>query len=184
MAIQKWEFDPVHSTVAFSVRNLVVAKVHGRFARWSGTLLVDETNPAASSVEVSIETDSIDTHDAGRDVHLRSADFFDVAKYPSITFRSTGVDAQGDGRFKVTGDLTLHGVTRAVVLDVEYHGQVVAPHVGTRAGFSARTSVNRKDFGITFNQVLDTGGLALSERVDVTLDVEVAVPVAEAASRS
>lgn len=177
MATEKWTFDPVHSTVGFWVRHLMISKVHGRFTQWSGTLEFDEKNPAASHVEVEIDTASVDTKDAQRDGHLKSPDFFDVEKYPKITFKSTSVEVVGENHYHVKGDFTLHGVTHPVTLDAEYAGRAKHPMGGERAGFSARTSINRKDYGVAFNIVMEAGGLALSEKVEIELELQ-AVKVA------
>jgi polyisoprenoid-binding protein YceI len=172
MATTKWDFDFTHSNVDFSVRHLLVSKVRGRFNKWNGTLLIDEANLGASSVEVQIDAASVDTSEPKRDEHLRSADFFDVEKYPHLTFKSTAVEKNGDERLRVTGDLTLHGVTRPVVLDVERGGSVRDPWGFQRTGFTVTATIDRKDFGITFNQALDHGGLALGEKVSIGIDVE------------
>ncbi len=172
MALEKFNFDPVHSHVAFSVRHLMISKVNGYFKVWSGTLLVDEANHSASSVEVEIEAASIDTREPQRDDHLRSPDFLDVANYPKITFKSTRVEKIDDERFKVTGDFTVHGVAKPVVLDVEYLGRTKDPWGGERIGFSAKTSINRKDWGLNFNIPLEGGGVVVGEKVDITLDIE------------
>jgi polyisoprenoid-binding protein YceI len=172
MAATKWDFDFTHSNVDFSVRHLLVSKVRGRFNKWNGTLLIDEANLGASSVEVQIDASSVDTSEPKRDEHLRSADFFDVEKYPHLTFKSTGVERNGDDRLRVAGDLTIHGVTRPVVLDVERGGSVRDPWGLERTGFTITTSIDRKDFGITFNQALDHGGLALGEKVSISIDIE------------
>ena len=171
MAIENWNIDVVHSTVGFTVRHLMVSKVHGLFTKWSGSFAFDEANLAASRVEVQIEVASVDTRDPQRDAHLRTGDFFEAEKFPHMTFKSTSV-AGSKSEFKVTGDLTLRGVTKTVVLDVEYAGHTQHPQMGKRAGFSAHTSINRKDFGVSFNQVLEAGGVALSEKVDINIDVE------------
>jgi polyisoprenoid-binding protein YceI len=171
MALENWNIDVVHSTVGFTVRHLMVSKVHGLFTKWSGTFAFDETNLAVSHVEVTIEVASVDTRDPQRDAHLRTGDFFEAEKYPRMTFKSTSV-AGSKNAFKVTGDLTLRGVTKPAVLDVEYSGRVKHPQMGERVGFSAHTSINRKDFGVNFNQVLEAGGVALSEKVDINLEVE------------
>jgi polyisoprenoid-binding protein YceI len=171
MSLENWNIDVVHSTVGFSVRHLMVSKVHGLFTKWNGSFSFDEANPAASHVQVQVEVASIDTRDPQRDGHLRTGDFFEAEKFPHMTFKSTSV-AGDKNHFKVTGDLTLRGVTKPVVLDVEYAGRAVHPQMGERAGFSAHTSINRKDFGITFNQVLDAGGVAISEKVDINIEVE------------
>ncbi len=172
MAIQKWSIDTIHSTVGFTVRHLLVSKVHGLFTKWQGSLEFDPQDPTGASAEIQIEVASVDTREAQRDGHLRSPDFFDAEKFPQITFKSTKIDKSGDNEFKVTGDLTLRGVTKSVVLDVEYAGSAVHPRYGERIGFSARTHINRKDFGVSFNQVLDAGGLAISEKVEINIDVQ------------
>jgi len=171
MALETFSIDTVHSSVGFTVRHLMVSKVHGVFTKWSGSFAFDDANLPASHVEASIDVASVDTREAQRDGHLRSADFFEAEKFPQMTFKSTKVEGSTD-HFKVTGDLTLRGVTKPVVLDVEYAGRAVHPQMGARAGFSATTSINRKDFGVSFNQVLDAGGLALSEKVDIVLEVQ------------
>ncbi len=172
MAATNWNFDLTHSNVDFSVRHLLVSKVRGRFNKWSGSLLIDDANPSASSVEVQIDAASVDTSEPKRDEHLRSADFFDVEKYPHLTFKSTKVEDLGGDRLRVIGDLTLHGVTRPVILDVERGGSVRDPWGFQRAGFTVTASVDRKDFGITFNQTLDQGGLALGDKVSISIDIE------------
>lgn len=172
MAVEKWQFDTVHSSVGFWVRHLMISKVRGHFSKWSGTVDFDEANPSASRVEVQIDAASIDTKEPQRDGHLRSPDFFDVEKYPHISFTSTAVDRAGDGHFHVKGDLTLHGVTHPVTLDVEYAGRAAHPQGGERVGFSAHTSINRKDYGLVWNMVLEAGGVALSDKVEIELDVQ------------
>jgi polyisoprenoid-binding protein YceI len=172
MAQQKWNIDTIHSTVGFTIRHLMVSKVHGLFTKWQGSLEWDDQNPAGASAQATIDVSSIDTREPGRDTHLRSPDFFDAEKFPQITFKSTKVEPAGAGEFKVTGDLTMHGVTKPIVLDVEYAGSANHPQMGQRIGFSAKTSINRKDFGVIFNMVLDSGGLALSEKVEINIDVQ------------
>jgi len=177
----EWQFDMQHSGIAFMVRHLLVARVRGRFTRWSGTMRFDQKNPSASSVDVQIDTNSVDTSEPQRDAHLRSADFLDVATYPRMTFKSTRVERVGDATFKVKGELTIRDVTRPVVLDVEYGGALRDPWGNDRAGFTARATIDRKEFGITFNQVLDHGGLALGEQISIDIDVEATKVVAQAA---
>ncbi len=172
MALEKWNIDVVHSTIGFTVRHLMVSKVHGLFTKWNGTLEFDGQSPARSRVEVQVDVASIDTREPQRDAHLRSGDFFEADKFPHMTFKSTGVEAVSKDHFKVTGDLTLRGVTRPVVLDVDYAGRTAHPQMGERAGFSARGSINRKDFGVNFNQVLEAGGVAVSEKVDIQIEIE------------
>src|SRR5271163_3148044 len=155
MAIEKWKFDNVHSNVGFSVRHLMISKVHGRFFTWTGSLSIDEAQPTASSVEVEIDAASIDTKDSQRDEHLRSADFLDAASFPKITFRSSRVNKEDDQTYKVTGDLTIRGVTREVTLETEYLGRQKDPWGGERVGFSAKTAIDRKNFGLNFNIPLE-----------------------------
>jgi polyisoprenoid-binding protein YceI len=172
MAIEKWEFDLTHSSINFAVRHLMVSKVRGRFSKWTGSIELDEQNPAASRTEVQIDASSIDTKEEQRDAHLRAADFLDVDKHPHILFRSTKVEAAGDSRYRMTGDLTIRGVVRPVVLDVEYAGRVKDPWGGERAGFTATTSIDRKDFGLTWNQTLDAGGVVVGDKVEIDLEIE------------
>ncbi len=167
-----WEIDPSHSSVNFSARHLMVSKVRGRFASFHGTIKVGE-NPQASSVEVVIDTASIDTRDENRDAHLKSADFIDVEKNPTITFVSTGVaDVHGTTDFTLNGDLTISGVTKPVELKVEFNGVQQDPWGGTRAGFEATTEFNRKDFGLAFNVALEGGGVLVGEKVTIEIEVE------------
>ncbi len=172
MPLTLWNIDPSHSAIAFTVRHMVVSKTRGRFTRWSGQLRFDPADPAASSVEVTIDPASVDTADAQRDAHLRSADFFDAEKFPAATFRSTKVEDLGGDRYRVTGDLTLRGVTNSVVLDVSYEGAGKDPWGGERAGFNATTSIDRRQFGLEWNKALETGGLLVGEKVDLTLEIE------------
>jgi polyisoprenoid-binding protein YceI len=167
----RWDLDPAHSEVAFSVRHLMLSKVRGRFASFSGTFVTAE-DPLGSSVEATVDLSSIDTNSADRDAHLRSADFFDVDQHPTMSYRSTGVRVDGD-QWVVEGELSLHGVTRSVPLQLELHGFLPdSPFADTRVGFTATAEINRDDFGITFNSVLESGGLALGNKVQVTLEIE------------
>jgi len=170
-----FEIDKVHSQIGFSIRHFF-SKVPGQFKDFAGTILVDEKNPAASSVEVTIQTASIFTDNERRDNHLRSRDFFAADSFPTLTFRSTKVESLGKDRLKVTGDLTMRGVTRPVVLDVEFLGMgqvaIGGESMGTKAGFDATTAVNRQDFGISWNKTLDQGGLMLGDDVAITIHVE------------
>jgi polyisoprenoid-binding protein YceI len=177
----EWQFDTQHSGINFMVRHLLVAKVRGRFTRWSGTMRFDEKNLSASSVDIQIDANSVDTTEPQRDTHLRSPDFLDVANHPRMTFKSTKVERAGDAMFKVKGDLTIRGVTRPAVLEVEYGGAMRDPWGNERAGFTAKATIDRKEFGITFNQVLDHGGLALGEQISIDIDVEATKVVAQAA---
>jgi len=167
-----WSVDPTHSNVEFAVRHLMITTVKGRFTAVEGTVVLDEADPAASTVDITVQVASIDTREPQRDAHLRSADFFDVEQFPTLTFRSNGVrDVSGDG-FTLAGDLTIHGVTRAVTLDVVNEGRAKDPWGGERAGDAATTRIKRSDFGLTWNQLLETGGLAVSDEVKISLDVE------------
>ena len=171
MATTKWNFDLSHSSLNFHVRHLMVSKVHGRFSKWDGALAIDDVDPSKSHVEVTIDVASIDTKEEKRDAHLKSADFFDVEKFPQLTFRSTKVKKSDDG-YEVTGDLTIHGVTKPVVLELEGGDVVKDPWGGTRTGFSGKTSINRKDFGLAWNVALETGGILVGEKVEITLEIE------------
>ena len=173
MAQEKWNIDPVHSHIEFSVRHLMISKVKGHFNQWRGALTVDESNPADSKVDVTIEAASIDTKEPQRDDHLRSGDFLDAAKYPTLTFASTKVEKLSEEEYKVTGNLTIRGVTRPVVLATEFLGKGKDPWGGERIGFTAKTSVDRnKDFGLTFNIPLEGGGVVVGDKIEITLEVE------------
>ena len=167
-----WNIDPVHSAIHFSVRHMVVAKTRGRFGKFSGELSFDAANPSAGSVQVSIDSASIDTADGQRDAHLKSADFFDVEKFPQASFRSTKVEDVGGDRYRITGDLSIRGVTKPVVLEATYQGSGKDPWGGERLGFSATTSVDRRQFGLEWNKALETGGVLVGEKVELTLEVE------------
>jgi polyisoprenoid-binding protein YceI len=172
MAIEIWNADPVHSSINFSVRHFMVAKVNGHFARWNATLSFDEEKPSSCQVEVEIDAASIETRDAQRDAHLKSADFLEVDRYPSLTLKSTGINRNDDGSWSLAGDLTIRGITRPVTMPVEYAGRVKDPWGGERLGFSARTAINRKEFGLTWNQVLEAGAIAVGEKVEIAIDLE------------
>jgi polyisoprenoid-binding protein YceI len=164
-----WTIDPVHSEVAFSVRHMMVGKVRGRFTAFSGEIVATEDGSA--TVNVSIDVTSVDTQNAQRDEHIRSGDFFEAATYPQATFRSTGLRAHG-GQSYVDGELTLHGVTRPVTLEVELGGVTRDPYGNVRAGFSATTEIARNDYGITIQMPLDGGGVVLGEKVRLAIEVE------------
>lgn len=172
MTIEKWTFDLAHSSINFSVRHLMVSKVRGRFTKWSGFVEFDGTRLDASRTEVDIDAASVDTKDVQRDGHLCSQDFLDVEKHPKVTFQSTGVEKAGDKQYRVKGDLTIHGTTRPVVLAVEYGGRVTDPWGGERSGFTASTSIDRKDFGLVWNQALDAGGVVVGDQVEIDIEIE------------
>jgi len=168
-----WQIDPAHSNVSFSVRHMMVSNVRGEFTKVSGTVEGDEKTPTQAVINATIDATSINTREAKRDDHLKSADFLDVAKYPTITFKSKRIEPSGTGQFKVTGDLTLHGVTREVVLDVSDVTPPIKDPMGkTRAGAHAATKIDRKDFGINWSKTMDGGGLLVGNDVDISIDVE------------
>jgi len=172
MTTTNWNFDLAHSSVNFHVRHLMVSKVHGRFTLWGGTLVIDEEDITRSHIDVTIDAASVDTREDKRDAHLRSPDFFDVERFPTLTFKSTRIEKLGEDEVAITGDLTLHGVTRSVKLAVELGGQAKDPWGGIRTGFSAKTTINRKDFGLGWNTVLEAGGMLVGEKVEITLEIE------------
>ncbi|HWE26328.1 MAG TPA: YceI family protein [Myxococcales bacterium] len=176
-----WTIDTAHSAVNFSVRHMMFGKTRGQFNRWQGQLTLVPEELAKSSVEVSIDAASIVTGDEQRDNHLRSADFLDVAKFPTLTFRSTRVEDFGEGKLRIWGDLTIHGATKSVVLEAEYGGQVKDPWGNTRAGFSARTSIDRTDFGLKWNLALEAGGIVVGNKVEIEIEVETVQAAAKAA---
>ena len=172
-AVSTWAIDADHSSVQFKVKHLMVSNVKGNFNKFSGAVTIDDSDVTKSKVDVTIDAASIDTANAKRDEHLRSPDFLDVAKYPTLKFVSTKVANAGEGRLKVTGNLTIHGVTKEVVLDVEGPSPAVKdPWGNTKSGASATTKINRKDFGLTWNKALETGGMVVGEEVLITLEVE------------
>jgi polyisoprenoid-binding protein YceI len=172
MTRELWEIDSSHSGIHFSVRHMVIAKVRGQFSRWSGTIAIEGADLTRASVEAVIDASSIETGVAARDTHLKSADFFDVEQFPEIRFRSRSVRHRGETELVVTGELTIHGVTREVDLEVEATGRTKDPWGNERAGFTAKTAIDRKDFGLSWNQVLEAGGVMVGERVTIELEVE------------
>ena len=172
MATTTWNLDTTHSGIHFSVRHMVIAKVRGSFRKFSGAVSLDEQNVSASSVAVTIETGSIDTGVEQRDNHLRSPDFFDVEKFPSISFQSTKVEKTSGNGLKVTGNLTIRDVTREVVLEADSLGVGKDPWGNARAAFEAKTSVDRRDFGLTWNQALETGGVLVGEKIEISIEVQ------------
>lgn len=172
MAIENWQVDGAHSAVNLTVRHMVISKVRGRFARWNARLQLDTADLARSAVEVDIEAASIDTGVADRDAHLRSADFLDAQSHPTLRYRSRKVEVVSPERLRVVGDLTIRDVTREVPLEVEYGGQGKDPWGNQRVGFTATASLYRKDFGLAWNQVLETGGVLVADRVDVEIELQ------------
>jgi polyisoprenoid-binding protein YceI len=172
MANETWNIDVSHSSITFSVRHMVVAKVRGHFTKFSGSLQIDADRLADSQVAVEIDTGSIDTREAQRDTHLKSADFLDVEKFPAMRFQSTKVEVIDAEHLKVTGDLTIRDVTHPVVLDTQYAGRTKDPWGGERTGFSATTKIDRKEFGLKWNMVLEAGGVVVGDTIEIALDVE------------
>lgn len=170
-AADTWVIDKNHSSASFQVRHLV-SKVGGHFGDFSGTIVADAAKPDNSSVEFTVKTTSIDTDNDRRDTHLRSADFFEVEKYPEITFKSTKVTPKGDNKFDVAGTLTMHGVAKPVTLPVSFLGSIKDPGGNEKAGFETQITLNRKDYGINWNKALDAGGMMLSDDVLVTINIE------------
>lgn len=172
-AVATWNIDPVHSVAEFKVKHMMISNVKGQFTGVSGTLTFDEADVTKSTIQATIDAASINTREAQRDAHLKSADFFDVEKFPTLNFKSTRVARTGEGELSVQGDLTIHGVTRNVVFAVE--GPTAPgkdPWGNTRIGISATTRINRKDYGLTWNAALETGGILVGEEVTITLDVQ------------
>lgn len=166
-----YTIDPSHSSVSFSARHLMVSKVRGRFAVTAGTIVVGE-HATDSSVEAVVDAASVHSGDSARDEHLRSDDFFATESFPTIEFRSFAVDNRGDGEFTLTGDLTVRGVTRPVVLEGEYLGTQETPFGDTRIGFTAETEVSRKQWGLEWNMAIEAGGVVVSDKVKLIIDVE------------
>jgi polyisoprenoid-binding protein YceI len=171
----QWQIDPTHSAAHFKVRHLMISNVRGEFSKLSGSVMLDPVDPTRSTVEVSLETASVNTREPQRDEHLRSADFFDVANYPVITFRSKQIAAAGPGEFKVTGDLTIRGVTKEVAFDVEGPTPPVKdPWGNVKAGVTAEAKINRKDFGLVWNALVEGGGVMVGDEVSITIEAELA----------
>ncbi|HET6144090.1 MAG TPA: YceI family protein [Candidatus Acidoferrales bacterium] len=171
--VSRWIIDPAHSAAHFSARHLMISNVRGEFTKVTGSAVIDPLNPAKSNVEVQIDANSINTREPQRDDHLRSADFFDVANFPTLSFRSTRIEAKGAEELKLTGDLTIHGVTKEVTFDVEGPTpEIKDPWGNVRAGITAATKISRKEFGLAFNALTDTGGVVVGDEVKITLEAE------------
>jgi polyisoprenoid-binding protein YceI len=168
-----WTIDSSHSAIHFSARHMMISTVRGEFETVRGTVDFNEENPALSSVEVEIEPASLSTRDAQRDGHLKSPDFFDVENHPIATFKSTRAEATTNNKGKLYGDLTIKGITKPVVLDVEYNGQSKSPWGTTSAGFTATTKINRKDWDLNWNVALETGGVLVGEEVKLEIEAEI-----------
>ena len=168
-----WKIDLSHSEITFSVRHMMISNARGRFENFSGTVDFNEANPAATTVDVQIEAASINTRDPQRDGHLKSPDFLDVEKYPTLTFKSKRVEVIDPNHARLIGDLTIRDITREVVLDVEYAGQVKSPFGYSSAGFSASTQINRKDWGLVWNVALEAGGMLVGELININIELEI-----------
>ena len=168
-----WKIDNAHSEINFTVRHMMISNVRGRFEEFSGNVELDLENPHNSSVEVQISASSIDTREPQRDAHLKSADFFDVEKYPQMIFKSTRVEVLDENKGRIYGNLTIKDITKPVVLETTYSGMAKSPWGSTSAGFSATTKINRKDWGLTWNVALETGGWLVGEEIKIDLEMEV-----------
>lgn len=168
-----WQIDPIHSTAQFKVKHMMISNVKGEFTSITGSLELNEGDVSKSKVQATIDATTINTRDPQRDGHLKSADFFDVEKFPTLAFKSLSVQQIAPAELAVTGDLTIHGVSRAVILDVEGPSEPRKdPWGNTRIGLSASTKINRKDFGLTWNTALESGGILVGDDISITLDVE------------
>lgn len=167
-----WTVDPAHTHVEFAIRHMMITTVKGRFGAITGSVVLDDTQPSKSSVDVTIDIASIDTREPQRDGHLRSGDFFDAETYPTMTFRSTRIDRASADQFKVAGDLTIRNASRPIILQVTAEGRGKDPWGGERAGFSASATIKRSDFGLTWNQTLETGGVLVGDDVKISIDAE------------
>ncbi|HEY2860071.1 MAG TPA: YceI family protein [Terracidiphilus sp.] len=168
-----WKLDPAHSSADFKVKHMMISHVKGSFSGLSGTLIEDKADPTRNSVEATVDISTLSTGDAQRDAHLKSADFFDQEQYPVMTFKSTAVEKTGDEEFRVTGDLSLHGVTKSVTFAVEGPSAPGKdPWGNTRIGISATTKINRKDFGLSWNAALETGGILVGEDVQINIEAQ------------
>ncbi len=174
---ETWQIDVPHSSVNFSVRHLVISKARGRFKKFSGSIEFDGKKTQAGSVELTVQMESIDTNDEDRDDHLRSADFFETDKYPTMIFKSTDVGELKDGKFTLTGELTIKDVTKSVVFECEVHGVLVkGPRGNARYGFSAKTNINRQDYNVSWSKTMDSGGLMLGNEVEISIEIEAVLP--------
>src|SRR3990172_6969942 len=167
-----WKIDPAHAQITFSARHMMIMNVRGHFEKFSGEVYFDEQNPALSTVEVQIEAASLNTNEPQRDSHLKSPDFLDVENYPFILFQCKRVEAGDDRHGRIIGDLTIRDVTREVVLETEYLGKSQSPWGMTSAGFSAHTRFNRKDWGLTWNVALETGGVLVGDEINIHIELE------------
>lgn len=167
-----WQLDKAHSGINFSVRHMMISTVRGRFEEFDGTFEINEADPAQSKIDVEIQVGSINTKEEQRDGHLQSPDFFDAAQYPTITFKSSRIEKVDDSHLDMIGDLTIKGVSKEVTLVVDYAGQAKSPWGTMNAGFAASTKINRKDWGLTWNQALETGGVLVGDEITINIELE------------
>jgi len=176
MAMQRWSIDPAHSRIGFHVRHLMISNVHGQFEKWSGSLEFDPSDPTSARVRIGIDAASIDTREPQRDAHLRSPEFLDVDNHPDITFETTGVERRTLDDYEVAGNLTIRGITRPILVDVK-RSEVIVDHVGQRrVAFAVSGTLSRKDFGLTWNFILETGGVMVGDKVTLTAELEASHP--------
>jgi polyisoprenoid-binding protein YceI len=181
---ESWVIDPSHSAATFQVRHMMVSNVRGEFGKMVGTLNYDPKNPGKATVEATIDATSINTREPQRDTHLKSPDFFDVQKFPTITFKSTKVEQIGAGKLRVTGDLTIHGVTKSVALDIDGPTKPLKDPFGmTRVGASATTKISRGDFGLKWNKAIEAGGVLVGDEVTIGIDLEATLKQTEAPAK-
>ncbi len=167
-----WQIDSAHSHIYFTARHMMISKVRGQFESFSGSVQYDEENPTRTAVDIEVDISSINTREEQRDTHLKSPDFFDAATYPVMRFKSTAVEKTGEDTAKLHGDLTIRGVTKPVILDVEYAGQAKSPWGTISAGFSATGTLNRKEWGLNWNQALETGGVLVGDKIKIEIELE------------
>jgi polyisoprenoid-binding protein YceI len=174
MAKATWVVDPSHTTVEFSIKHMMIANVKGRFGGVEGTLVADTADLTTAAIDVAVDVASVDTRDAQRDAHLRSADFFDVEQFPKMTFKSYRIERSGENEYRLIGDLSIHGVTKSVAWNLTFEGQGKDPWGNEKAGFTAETKISRKDFGLVWNAALETGGVLVGDDVKISVAVEAA----------
>jgi polyisoprenoid-binding protein YceI len=167
-----WTIDPAHATVEFAVKHLMISTVRGRFAGFSAAITSDDANPANSTIDATIDVATIDTREASRDTHLKSADFFDVEQFPSMTFASKRIEGDLRGEFRIVGDLTIRGTTREVVLEAEFGGEGTDPYGNAKRAYTASTKIDRRDFGLLWNVGLETGGILVGNEVKITIEAQ------------
>ncbi|MDQ6418750.1 YceI family protein [Paenibacillus sp. LHD-117] len=172
MAKTVWAVDASHSAVDFSVRHMMIAKVKGTFHAFESNIVADENDLTTAEISFKIDLSSVDTRNGDRDAHLKSGDFFDIEKFPTLDFQATSITKSGEGEYEVTGDVTLHGVTRSETFEVTFEGSGKDPWGNTKAGFSASGSIKRSDYGLTYNAALETGGVLIGDEVKISLEIE------------